>query len=97
MAPSRSSRQHREAVVPLRTYPSLRDWKARDWAVATFFVALGFLLESILPSRIWGLLGVAAFVAYFVLVARRRGAQREHEPKQDWTPPVSGPGSESQS
>lgn len=97
MDPSRMrASNRREAVIRLREYPSLREWKPRDWAVAAVLVALGFLLEAVLPSRVWGLLGVAAFVSYFFLVSsRRRRVERQRAPGEDWTPRMGGPGTES--
>ncbi|HEY3241626.1 MAG TPA: hypothetical protein VGL92_18845 [Acidimicrobiia bacterium] len=64
--------------------------------MAALLVALGIGLEAVLPSRAWGLLGVAAFTAYFFLVSsRRRRTERRRPPEQGWTPPAPGPESNS--
>lgn len=94
------SSEHRETVIGVgkpsaHRYPSWREWKPVDWAVAALLVALGFALESVLPSRVWGLLGVAAFVSYFFLVSSRRRRAEKRPPGQSWTPPLRDPGSDS--
>ena len=64
----------------------MRNWKPRDYAIATMFAVLGLALSRVLPDWLWGGIAVVGFVASLWWSARqnRQREQQGRELPPDW-------------
>lgn len=67
----------------------MKTWTPKDWAVATGFIALGFVLSRILPTELWLAIGTGGFVASLWWSARQNRRRIRPMPPE-YRPPAGG-------